>query len=408
MSSAESMHDSTKSRPLIPHIVRFILLIMILTLIFGGLLWTGFNRHGKAQAEVAQVQKNNRVSVTVTKPVNAPSVSTLTLPAEIKPYLEASIFSRISGTLGLRLVNIGDHVRAGQLLAVVDVPELEQELSQARSLLTQSQASLVEQKARVALAKSSLARWKQNAQTGGVSQQDVEQRQTDYNANIAAYQAIQAQIQQNKANIKRLLALQRYEKITAPFSGFITARNVDPGANIVAGGSSTSTNLFSIAQTEVLRIFINVPQSNVPTIQKGLNADITLAELPGQVFHGTIARTANALDPATRTLLTEIDLPNPHDVLHPGMFAQASLKLPRVGRLLLVDDNALVIDERGVQVITITPKHKLHFIRVQMGRDNGIQTEIKVGLQGHEKLVANPSDQLRENQTVEILSPVRL
>lgn len=401
--SAHQPSPEKSHRPLMPHGLRVGLIILALILAFGALAWIGRSHKRQERAEVKKVLKNNQSYVTVITPEQPPALTSLSLPADIRPFLQTSIYSRISGTLSKRLVDIGDHVRAGQLLATVYVPELEQELAQARAALTQAQATAVEQKARVELAKTSLQRWLQNAQSGGVSQQDVAQRQSDYNANVAAYQATMAQVQQNKANINRLLALKSYQKITAPFNGVITARLVDPGANIVAGGSSTSTNLLTIAQTDVLRVFINVPQTNVPSIKTGLSAKITLAELPKSVFNGKITRTANALDPASRTLLTEIDLKNTTHQLHPGMFAQAHLELPRTGQLLLIDDHALVVNEKGTQVIQVTPAGKLHFQKVQVGKDNGIQIEIKSGLQGNEQLVSNPTDQMKEGQKVEVL-----
>jgi len=405
--SSHSPSESQRHRPLIPHFIRLSLLVITLLLVFGTLIWIGRSHRHQRYAETQRVLQNNATVVTVVSPEAPPPTTMLSLPADIRPYLQTSIFSRTSGTLGKRLVDIGDHVRAGQLLATVDVPELTQEMAQAKAALTQSQASVAEQQARVQLAKTSLQRWLQNAQSGGVSQQDVAQRQSDYQASQAAYRAAVALVQQNKANIRRIAALQSYQKILAPFSGVITARSVDPGANIVSGGSSTSTNLFTIAQTDTLRVFINVPQANVPSIKTGLAANITLAELPGQVFAGKVTRTANALDPASRTLLTEIDLNNRNHQLQPGLFAQAQLKLPQAGHALYVDDHALVVNDQGIRVIEVTPENKLHFRHIQVGKDNGIRIEVKFGLTGHELLVSNPTDQMREGQTVRVLQSPR-
>ena len=403
-SSDSRFPESSHQKPLIPHKLRLLLIIVLVGCGFTLLVLLGLSHKNKNHDEVTQVSQNQETIVTVTHPHFSNANMNLILPGEVSPYLQTFIYSRTSGTLKKRYVDLGDRVRAGQLLATVDVPELDQELLQAQAALAQAVASALEQKTRVDLAKISLERWMKNSESGGVSQQDVDQRRADYNTSLAAYRVAQAVIAQQKANIRRLVALQGYKRIIAPFSGIITARNVDEGANIVAGGSSTSTSLFTIAQTDRLRVFINVPQANVDDMKIGLRADVHLSERPNAMYPGRIARMVNVLDPASRTMKTEIDLPNSSYHLSPGRFAQVTLKIAQARPTLRIANNVLIIDAKGTHVMVVKPDQTLQYMAVVPGRDNGEDIEILSGLNPDSIVVTNPNDTLKAGQKVKLMA----
>jgi RND family efflux transporter MFP subunit len=390
-------------KPLLPHKLRLVFLMIFFGLIFGGLLLWGMSHKNTDKSEVKKANRDLATIVTVAHPRWAGRSNSLTLPGELSPYLQTFIYSRTSGTLKQRYVDIGDHVRAGQLLATVEVPEIDQELMQAKAALAQSVSSAFEQKTRVDLAKITWDRWQKNAEGGGVSQQDVDQRKADYVTSKAAYNVSQSVIAQNKANIRRILALQNYKNITAPFSGIITARTIDAGANIVGGGSSTSTNLFTIAQIDRLRIFVNVPQANVDGIKIGLPAEIRLPEQPKKTYHGRIARTARVVDATSRTMKAEVDLPNPGYVLSPGRYAQVTLVIPQATPAILLPNTVLIINSEGTHVMLVLPDNTLKYIPVTPGRDNGEDVEILNGLKINDVVVTNATDSLKVGQKVKIL-----
>jgi RND family efflux transporter MFP subunit len=399
-----TLSDSSHKKPFVSHKLRLVVLFLLFVCTFLGLLVFGFSHKSGDRHEVAKANDNLETLVTVARPHRSQSSNHLTLPGELNPYLQTEIYSRTSGTLKQRYVDIGDHVRSGQLLAMVDVPEIDQELAQAKAALAQAVSSAMEQKTRVDLAKITWDRWQKNAESGGVSQQDVDQRKADYVTSVAAYKVSQAVIAQNQANIRRIIALQDYKQIRAPFSGVITSRTVDAGANIVAGGSTTSTHLFTIAQMDRLRIFINVPQANVDGVRVGLPAVIHLPERPNKTYPGHIARMSQALDAASRTMRTEVDLPNPGYQLSPGRYTQVSLSIPQSKPVLLLPNTVLVIDADGTRVVAVQPDQTLHYKKVVLGRDNGEEVALLSGVAPDDVLVTNPTDSLKEGQKVKILA----
>jgi RND family efflux transporter MFP subunit len=251
------------------------------------------------------------------------------------------------------------------------------------------------------LAKKNLERWQKNAAMGGVSKQEVDQHEADYKSSMANINLAEANIQQQEANIKRLQALRSYEIIRAPFTGMITEKNVDPGANIVAGGSVTSTSLFTIVQSDTLRIFVDVPQSMMLGVHKGLSAQLTVPEMPNQQFTAKVARLAGALDEKSRTLRVELHLTNRQHKLFPGMFARLSLNMPMPVQHLQIPDNTIVVANEGLKVAQVLPDNRVHFLSIQTGRDSGENTEVLSGLTGSEKLITNPSDTLKEGESVQ-------
>jgi membrane fusion protein (multidrug efflux system) len=330
-----------------------------------------------------------RVSVVGSRP--APKEVVLTLPGGTQAIREATLYARTSGFLSQRKVDIGDRVLAGQLLAVIESPELDQELERAAVHLQEARANLT-------LAHSTLGRIGSLIATHAVSEQEFDDQKVRVNSAEAAVKA-------GEADVRRLAALQSFEKVVAPFAGIITARNVDLGALVTSGSGSTVSSLFSIADASGLRVFFDVPQNAAAGIAERQDADVLVRELPGKVFKGQVVRTARSLDPATRTLRTELFLPNPEGALLPGMYVQVKLSVGRENPGLLIPARTLVLRKEGPQVVVVTPEGKTELRSVKLGRDLGQEIEVLQGLDARELLVENPTDDLENGQLVRVAPP---
>lgn len=392
--------NNVNDKPLITHKSRLMLTAISLFAIFGTILLIGIIPRIYQRQNVVSETKSQKLTVYTLKPSFSRKTPSLDLPGEVKPFLVTSIYSRVSGTLKARYVDIGSKVHAGQLLAYVEVPEQDRELDQAKALLLQTQENAKQAKYNYEYAAKSYQRWKNTGKGGALSEQDIEQHENIFNTAYASFQATLAAVKNSQENVNRLLALQSYKRIVAPFSGIISQKNVDPGANIVAGGSPTSTNLFTIQQINELRIFINVPQTFVPCIKTGMPATITIQEYPGKVFKGKILSFSSMLDPNSRTMLTQIILPNPNNSIYPGLYTNVSLNMDKKAPAMTIPDNTILSTNDGLQVITVKPDKRLHYIKIKAGRDYGTEIEVQSGLTGNELLVTNPSDAMKENQPV--------
>ena len=340
--------------------------------------------------------------------------SDLVLPGNIQAVTEAPILARADGYIKSRMVDIGDRVRAGQPLAEIEAPELDQQVQQAKASLEQTKAALEQAlanqrqgKANAELARVTADRWKDLAGTGIVSRQENDQYQAQYQAQLANLDALEkavavarSNISAAEANLARLDEVQSYRVVKAPFDGVVTLRNVDVGALVNAG----NTMLYRIAQMSVLRTYVNVPQSNAESIRAGQTAQLTVSNLPGRRFNGAVARTANSLDSNSRTMLVEVQVPNPDGALLPGMYALVDLTSSRINPPLLVPGDALIVRADGTQVAVVRPDHTIHFQKIQVGRDYGDKLEILSGLEQGDLVVANPSDMVREGVKVDPVS----
>lgn len=324
-------------------------------------------------------------AVAVTRPDKGSPQQELSLPGNIQPYTDAAIFARTTGYLKERYADIGSRVKQGQLLAAIDTPEIDQQLQQARAELNTAEAN-----ARLAL--TTAERYRDLIKSESVSQQDLD------NAN-GNYEARRAAVQSATANVKRLEQTQGFKKIYAPFAGVITARNTDIGALI--GSGTAAKELFHIAAVHRLRVYVNVPQAYSRAAQPGLVAEIELKELPGQRFKGTLARTAQSIDPSSRTLLTELDLDNPTGELLPGSYAEVHLKLPTAATTFRLPVNTLIFRSEGLRVAVVS-NGRVAMTPVTLGRDFGSTVEIVSGLTGGEAVVINPPDSLTAGQAVRI------
>jgi membrane fusion protein, multidrug efflux system len=327
-----------------------------------------------------------RPTVGVTVPHPAPA-SDLKLPGTTLPFRQATIFARVDGYLDQRLVDIGDRVKAGDLLAVISAPTVDQQVAQAR-------ADLVRLEANREFARTSLQRFQDADRDGAVAKEDLDTRRNAFKTAVAAVVAGAALVQQ-------LTELQRFERVTAPFDGIITQRNVDVGALITAGSSTSTTSLFDIVQDDVLRVYVNVPQPFVNDMGVGQPAQISTRSIPGRLFTATVARSAGSLDPNTRTMLTEVDIPNPDGLLKPGMYVQVSLTTKRVGTRWRVPASAVVFDAKGTQLAIVGADHKVQLRPVLLGRDFGSEIEIASGIAGDETIVTTPSAALTDGMLVE-------
>jgi RND family efflux transporter MFP subunit len=329
-------------------------------------------------------------TVSVSKPSAEPAADQLVLPAQLQAYVESAIYARTNGYLLRWTRDIGSHVKKGELLAEIDTPEVDQELSQAKAAQQQTEAQLQ-------LAKSTAERWTNLRKTDSVSQQEADQQ-------ASAYTQAAANTAAAEANVRRLQQLESFKHVYAPISGVITRRNTDVGALITAGSSGTGKELFDVAQVDPLRVFVSVPQTNAPSIRAGLPAYIELREYPGQKFSGKIVRTADSIDPATRTLLTEIELPNHDGHLLPGSYAEVHFAVPIQVTRMSVPVNALLFRPEGPRVAVVGADHKVHLKPITIGRDFGIKVEILGGLDANDQIVVNPADSLEDGQEVNIKS----
>ena len=333
------------------------------------------------------------------------------LPGNVQAITEAPILARADGYIVRRLVDIGDHVRADQPLAEIEAPEMDEQIRQAKAALNQVQAGVDQAsanyergKADEDLAKVTAQRWSALAARGAVSRQENDRYQAEYRALTAATQALEKAVAMQKsnvaaaeANLARLDKIQSYRLVKAPFDGVITLRNIDVGALVNAG----NTMLFRIAQINTLRTYVNVPQSNANAVTVGQTATLTVSNLPGRRFTGTVARTASALDPASRTLLVEVHVPNPDRALLPGMYARVDLIGARSGARLSIPSEALIARGQGTEVAVVGADHIVHLQKIEVGRDYGDRLEVIAGLREGDMIVPNPSDVVREGLRVE-------
>jgi len=364
--------------------IIIVVLVIVVLALSGGL--SVLSRMRDAQALAKETDIDSVATVAVVHPVAEEPDEELVLPASLQAYEESPIYARTNGYLLRWYKDIGSRAAKGELLADIDTPEVDQELSQARASRQQSAAQLD-------LAKISADRWQNLRKTDSVSQQE-----TDTQTN--AYQQAVANLAAADANVRRLEQLESFKHVYAPFAGVLTKRNVDPGALINAGSSGAS--LFTLARVDPLRVFVNVPQAYSPAIKDGIPAYVTLQEIAGLKFRGTVARTADAIDPATRTLLTEVDVPNKDGRLLPGSFGEVHF-LPRINAAkVTVPVNAMLFRKEGARLAIVGADNKVQLRPITIGRDYGTTIEILGGVSLEDRVIINPADALEDGQIVNV------
>jgi multidrug efflux system membrane fusion protein len=363
---------------------------VLLVLITAGVV-TFLNRKSESDALAKETEAVSIPTVAVVQPQTEPANDELVLPGNLQAFEESPIFARTNGYLLRWYKDIGSKIKKGELLAAIDTPEIDQELSQARASREQVRSAL-------GLAKISADRWANLRKTDSVSQQEADQQ-------ASGYQQAQANLAAADANVRRLEQLESFKNVYAPFSGVLTRRNVDPGVLINSGAGLTGKELFDIARVDPLRVYVSVPQAYAPNMKAGMKATVTLQEFPGQKFMGTVARTADAIDTATRTLNTEVDVPNKDGKLLPGSFGQVHFATGTSVPRITIPVNAMLFRAEGPRVAVVDKDNTVHLRPISIGRDFGATLEILGGLEVSDRIIINPSDSLEEGQKVHIAAP---
>ncbi|HZR28760.1 MAG TPA: efflux RND transporter periplasmic adaptor subunit [Terriglobales bacterium] len=367
---------------------KLIVVVVLSVLLFAGAI-AMVDRVLERQALAKETEKNSVPSVVAVHPVAEPPEEQLLLPGTLQAYEESPIYARTSGYVRRWFKDIGSRVKQGELLAQIDTPELDQELSQARAARQQVQAQLQ-------LAQISSQRWENLRKSDSVSQQEADQQ-------TSGYQQSQANLAAADANVRRLEQLESFKNVYAPFSGVVTRRNVDPGVLINAGAGGRE--MFDVAKVDTLRVYVDVPQTYSLAVKTGTKATITLQEIPGEKFAGQVTRTANAIDPVTRTLRTEVDVPNAQGQLLPGSFGQVHFDVASYtpeARKVTVPVNAMLFRAEGPRVAVVGNDNKVQLRPITIGRDYGSALEVVSGLSAEDRVIINPSDSLEDGQQVNV------
>lgn len=368
-----------------------LLIAIVLLIIVAGVVVGGIVPRERAKAALKNETYNLAIpAVSVIHPKLGAPAEEIVLPGAMQAFMDSPIYARTDGYLRKWYHDIGAHVRAGDLLADIDTPEVDQQLGQARSDLNTAIANMK-------LSQITAKRYEDLKSTDSVSQQDVDNATSDYAAKKAMVDSAQH-------NVERLVQLQAFEKVYAPFDGVITARNTDVGYLINSGNGGTAQELFHMAAINKLRVFVNVPQQYSIAAKPGLIADLTLAEFPGRRFQGVLVRTANSIDLASRTLLVEVDVSNPKGELLPGAYTQVHLKLPETTPTYILPVTTLIFQTQGMQVAEVDGNNHAALKSITIGRDFGNSIEVASGLNGNENIIDNPPDSLITGEEVRIAS----
>jgi RND family efflux transporter MFP subunit len=364
--------------------------VAIAVVVVAVLLVTGILSRVRARTKLkAETNQVALTSVSVVAPKQTAPAEEIILPGNVQPFITSPVYARTNGYLKKWYFDIGAHVKKGQLLAVIETPEVDQQLQQARSNLSTAQANLE-------LATITKTRYQGLLKTHAVAQQDADNAVGTYNANKAIVQADQAAVDQ-------YAALVSFEKVYAPFDGVITARNTDIGDLINSGSSiGVKTDLFHIVQPGMLRVYVNVPEEYSRGVKVGMTADLALAEFPGRTFQGNLVRTAAAINMTTRTLLVEIDVANPTNTLLTGSYAEVHFKIPTQGSTFIIPVNTLIFRSEGLRV-GVVKDDKVTLTSVTPGHDFGNEIEIVAGLKREDQIIINPPDSIVTGQQVQIV-----
>jgi RND family efflux transporter MFP subunit len=380
----EAKLEAPKPRKHRGYILAAVLAVAFLVAAIVGLV----SRFSERRALAKETETLAITTVGVIHPKVEPPQQELSLPSTLQAFIESPIYARTNGYLLKWYKDIGSHVQKGARLADIETPEIDQELQQARAARDQSAAQ-------VEIAKTSAKRWENLQKMDAVAQQETDERTN-------AYSQAQANLAAATANLRRLEELESFKHIYAPFSGVLTKRNIDIGALINAGNTGSNQQLFNIARVDPIRVYVSVPEVYAASVRPGVHASIEIPSLNGQKFLGSVVRNADSIDTTTRTLLTEIDMPNSKGELLPGAYAQVhfDLKIPAVR--LSVPVNALMFRSEGTRAAVVDANGKVHLQPVVIGRDYGLDVEILSGLQPSDSVVLNPSDSLEDGQQVSV------
>lgn len=365
-----------------------LLALVVVALLLAGAVVTFVIRLGEKRALAKETETLAVPTVSVVHPKPEPPEQDVTLPSTLQAFTESPIYARTNGYVAKWYHDIGSRVEKGELLADIETPEVDQELVQARAARDQAQAQLE-------IAKTSAQRWESLRKMDAVAQQETDERSNTYVQG-------QANLANAAANVKRLEQLESFKHVYAPFSGVITKRSIDIGTLINAGNGGSSFEMFDLARIDPIRVYVNVPEIYAPLMRAGVRGSIELSSLPGRRFEGSVARTADAIDITNRTLLTELDVPNPKGELFPGSYAQVHFAVKVNSPRLSVPVNALLFRSEGMRAVAVDSNGKVHLKPVVIGRDYGTEVEVLGGLDLNDVLVLNPSDSLEEGEQVNL------
>jgi membrane fusion protein, multidrug efflux system len=366
--------------------VTIVGVLLSILLLAGVLTMLGRLSHDRALAK--ETERETIPTVAVVRPLAEKADEELVLPGSLLAYEESPIYARTNGYLLQWYKDIGSRVTKGELLAKIDTPEVDQELNQARATRQQVVAQLD-------LAKISADRWEALRKTDSVSAQEADQE-------MSGYKQAQANLAAAEANVRRLEQLEGFKEVYAPFNGVLTRRNVDPGALINAGAGAAGRELFDLARVDPLRVYTSVPQAYSPFIRVGEKTFVTLQEFPGEKFVAIVERTAESIDPTTRTLLTEVDVPNKDGRLLPGSFGEVHFAVGNNVNKVTVPVNSMLFRAQGAQVAVVGPDNKVQLRPISIGRDYGTTLEILGGVSTSDQVVINPPDSLENGQQVNV------
>lgn len=356
-------------------------------------------RQARASLESAAAMTDGMPRVEVVTPKVGSSDRALTLPGSVTPLQETVVYARANGYVRKWLVDIGDSVKDGQVLAELDTPDLDQQIDQARAQVAQAQAAIVQAKANRDFSSLSYERYKTLTAQGLSAPQDLDQRKAQAAVDEANVTVSQANATAQEANLRHLLQLKAFAHVTAPFAGKVTARMIEIGTLVTAGNA---TPLYKIAAMDPARVFVQVPQDVAPGVQAGQSARVTVREYPGRVFQGTVTRAADELDPSSRTMNTEVRVPNGDGALIAGMYADVAMTLPLAHRVVEIPATALVNDAKGTRVVTVDPEDHAHVVSVVVEQDNGATLDIASGLTGSERVVKLGTAEIADGERVNV------
>jgi RND family efflux transporter MFP subunit len=426
LDSEPMLETQIKTKPVLPpslpprrsRTLRFAVLLVLAIVIIAGVIFWGINARVQTAAAVKETTRELAIpAVSVIHPKPGAVKNEVVLPGNVMAFTDSPIYARSSGYLKQWFVDIGGHAKAGQQLAIIEAPELDQQVSQAKATLQQSQASLDQAianeqqgKANEELARVNADRWASLVKKGAVSRQENDQYQAQFQAQAAnlnaleqAIAAARSNIAAAQANLSRLQQMQSYEIVKAPFDGIVTARNIDVGALINAGNGGPAQELFHMAATAKLRVYVSVPQADSRAAAPGLKCYLTLTEFPGRKFQGELVRTSGAIDQATRTLLTEVDVDNASGELRPGAYAEVHLMIPEGSRSLILPVSTLLFRSEGLRVGVVRNGNKAELLPVILGKDYGNEVEVVSGIGEDDLVISNPPDSLSSGATVQVV-----
>ncbi|HLX63486.1 MAG TPA: efflux RND transporter periplasmic adaptor subunit [Planctomycetota bacterium] len=418
-----------------PHFAWVLFGLVVVGAVFGVLFLSGWRPMERRQSALlvnAEAVKNATPRVAVVSPKRLSTENELLLPSDVQAVRETDLYARTSGYLKRWLVDMGDKVKEGQLLAEIESPEVDMQLMQAKAaldqskaVLEQSKAALEQSKAQVGTAKATeelaeitMKRYVGLRGTNSVNEEMISEKEADFKANHARTLAAQAavaaadklvgvsaaNIEMAQAAVNRLDVLKSFEKVTAPFDGIITARQTENGALVNAGSGTGATPLFSISATDIVRVYVDVPQTVAPSIKEGQTVELLVREFPGKKYSGKVTRTTRSIDRASRTMRTEVQVANANGDLLKGMYTQVKLSVARAHAPVLLPSSALVVNASGTQVAVVRDG-KVHFQPVELDGDYGANFGVSSGLTESDSVIANPGERLAEGMAVTVSQP---